>query len=71
LGRKAENAQKLIIYLYKNPVINTKIAADVLDVSSKTAGSLLKDFEDKGILVEYTGFQRNKSFVFQEYIELF
>lgn len=71
LGRKAENGQKLITYLYRQPVIDSKKAMEVLGVSAKTAGSLLKDFEKEGILVEYTGFQRNRSFVFNEYIELF
>ena len=71
LGRKAENGQKLITYLYRQPVIDSKKAMEVLGVSAKTAGSLLKDFENGGILVEYTGFQRNRSFVFNEYIELF
>jgi Fic family protein len=71
LGRKAENGQKLITYLYKHSVIDSKKAMEILGISAKTAGVLLKDFEDEGILVEYTGFQRNRSYVFNEYIELF
>jgi Fic family protein len=71
LGRKAENGQKLINYLYKQPVVDSKRTMEILGVSAKTAGNLLKDFENEGILVEYTGFQRNRSFVFNEYIELF
>ena len=71
LGRKAENGQKLITYLYKHPVIDSKKTMEVLGVSAKTAGTLLKDFEEEGILVEYTGFQRNRSYMFNEYIELF
>ncbi len=71
LGRKAENGQKLMTYLYKHPVVDSKRTMEVLGVSAKTAGSLLKDFEDEGILVEYTGFQRNRSFVFNTYRELF
>ena len=71
LGRKAENGQKLITYLYAQPIIDSKRTMEVLGVSAKTAGSLLRDFEEEGILIEYTGFQRNRSFVFSEYIELF
>ena len=71
LGRKAENGQKLITYLYKHPVIDSKKTMKILGVSAKTAGTLLKDFEDEGILIEYTGFQRNRSYMFTEYIELF
>jgi len=71
LGRKAENGQKLITYLYTQPIVDSKRTMEVLGVSAKTAGSLLRDFEEKGILTEYTGFQRNRSFIFTEYIELF
>ncbi len=71
LGRKAENGQKLITYLYKHPVIDSKKTMKILGVSAKTAGTLLKDFEDEGILIEYTGFQRNRSYMFTEYIDLF
>ncbi|CAA6806364.1 MAG: MloA [uncultured Sulfurovum sp.] len=70
-GKKAQNAQKVVEYLYGHPVINVKICMEILEVSAKTARALLKDFEEKGILVEFTGFQRNQSFVFEEYLELF
>jgi len=70
-GKKAQNAQKILNYLYGHPVINVKTAMEILDVSAKTAGILLKDFEEQEILVEFTGFQRNKSFVFERYLELF
>jgi len=70
-GKKAQNAQKVVEYLYGHPVINVKICMGILEVSAKTARALLKDFEEKGILVEFTGFQRNQNFVFEEYLELF
>jgi len=70
-GKKAKNAQELITFLYSRPIINNKVAMKLLGVSAKTAGALLKDFEDKGILIEYTGFQRNKSFLFNQYLDLF
>ena len=70
-GRKASNAQKLINSLYANPIINIKAVMILLDISAKTAGSLVHDFQEKKIIVEFTGFQRNKHYIFQDYLELF
>jgi len=45
--------------------------ADYLGVSYPTAASLVSDFEDLGILDETTGQQRNRRYLFREYVELF
>jgi hypothetical protein len=42
-----------------------------LDVSYPTAASLVSDFEGLGILDETTGQQRNRRYLFREYVELF
>jgi len=70
-GKKAPNAKKLVNYLYANPIVNISITSSLLDVSPTTASSLLKDFEEKGILIEGSGFQRNKYYIFHEYLDLF
>ena len=70
-GKKAHNAQKLIQYLYTNPVINIKTTTEILNVSTTTASSLLKDLENKNILLEGSGFQRNKYYIFADYLNLF
>ena len=71
LGRRAENARKLLIYLYKRPVVTGKMVADYLDVTPRAANLLIDEFMRLQILVETTGYQRNRMFVFKQYIDLF
>ena len=40
-------------------------------LSPKAANDLVKAFADQKILVEITGYQRNRVFVFNEYVGLF
>ena len=72
LGRKAANARKLLTRLYREPYVRSaKNVAGSLDVTPKTARSLLQDLEDLDILEETTGNQRNRRYVFTEYVDLF
>ncbi|MBK2256160.1 Fic family protein [Francisella philomiragia] len=71
-GKKAHNASKLIEYLYQKPIISINEILEPLDISSKsTANSLVKEFEKKGILVEVTGYERNKLFAFEKYLSIY
>lgn len=71
LGRKAGNARELLTLLYQQPFVNAKDVAAHLDVTHATALSLLDDFEDLGLLEETTGRQRNRRYLFADYVELF
>lgn len=71
LGQRAGNARKLLTLLYRQPSVHVQDAADHLEVSYPTASSLVSDFEDLGILDETTGQQRNRRYLFRDYIELF
>lgn len=71
LGRKAGNARRLLKLLYKQPSIRAKDVAEHLDVTHATAMSLIRDFEDLGLLEETTGRQRNRRYLFEEYVNLF
>jgi len=70
-GKKAQNAQRLINYLYSYPIINIKTAAGVLSVTPKSARGLVRDLESKNVLIEMTGFSRNKQYAFANYLALF
>jgi len=70
-GKKAHNASKLIEYLYQYPVLSVSDVIKPLEVSKQTANSLIKDFETKGILKEVTGFQRNKLYIFDKYLNIY
>ena len=70
-GKKAHNASKLVEYLYQKPIITMSDVAKVLEVSKPTANKLVKEFEEKGILLEVTGYQRNKLYVFKQYLDIY
>lgn len=70
-GKKAHNASKLIEYLYQKPIISISDIIEPLEMSKPTANSLVKEFESKGILKEVTGYQRNKLFVFEKYLDIY
>ncbi|HAR62122.1 MAG TPA: hypothetical protein DF296_02550 [Candidatus Margulisbacteria bacterium] len=71
LNRKAVVGQKLINYLYKKPVVIANDIANYLDITAKSANSLISDFENLGVLREMTGFRRNRVYIFKEYTDLF
>ncbi len=65
------NVQMLVKTLYKYPLIDIKNVAQRLDVKTNTASSLIKDLVELGVLEEMTGKQRNRIFLFKEYLMLF
>jgi Fic family protein len=70
-ARRQSNVQTLMRALYQSPVVNIKGVKVLLDVQTNTASSLIGDFEKFGILEEKTGYKRNRTFVFSEYVQLF
>ncbi len=70
-ARRQANAQALMRFLYQNPVVNIKSVKSLLDVQTNTASSLIGDFEKFEILEEMTGYKRNRTFVFSEYMQMF
>lgn len=71
LGSRASNAQKVILYLYQNPIINAAKVGEVADISAASAYKLIADLEQFGVLREITGSKRGKLYVFSDYIDLF
>lgn len=71
LGRKAGNARRLLTLLYRQPFVDAKDVVESLDVTHATALSLLDDFVDLDLLEETTGRQRNRRYLFAEYVDLF
>ncbi|MGH8556289.1 MAG: Fic family protein [Methylococcales bacterium] len=71
LGRRAENGRRLMLHLYKKPVINATQATEILDVTPRAANALIQELLTLDILKELTGYKRNRIFMFQEYLELF
>lgn len=71
LRSRAGNAQKIMHYLYQKPVIHAQKIAEVTGQSPASGYKLLADFERLGILIEVTGGQRSKLYVFKEYLDYF
>ena len=71
LGKRQQDAKKVLNYLYRNPIIDGAKVAEILDVHASTANRLINDLVQLGILEELTGFKRNRIFAFQAYIDLF
>lgn len=71
LGRRAENARRLIILLYGNPAITVNFVSEQLGLKYYTANQLVTTLVDMNVLKEVTGFQRNRIFIFQRYIDIF
>ncbi|MDD3462997.1 MAG: Fic family protein [Sulfurospirillaceae bacterium] len=70
-GKKAHNASKLVEYLYQKPIISIGDIIEPLVISKQTASVLVKEFQEKGILKEITGYERNKMFVFDKYLKIY
>lgn len=71
LGRRIPNAQALLNYLFKKPIVTVAEVMHELKVTKQTANTLIQDFEYLLILHEQTGFKRNRIFIFSEYLNLF
>lgn len=71
LGRRAVNGKRLVNHLFLSPLVDAKKIASVLGVSKKTASELINLFMRLDILVEITGKQRKRIFLFKDYMNIF
>lgn len=71
LGKRVNNAKKLINFLYRKPLINVKDVESILKVTTKPANAIIQEFVKLKILKEVTGYKRNRLFLFEEYYKLF
>lgn len=69
--RRQMNAQKIMRKLYANPIIDVKGAALHLETTPNTASAIIDDLIRFGVLREITGQQRNRLFIFENYVQLF
>ncbi len=71
LGRAAGNGHRVLEHLYQRPIV---AVADVQTLTATTytaANNLVSRLVAQGILVEATGYRRNRLFRYQPYIDLF
>ncbi|AYD47732.1 Fic family protein [Arachidicoccus soli] len=70
-GKRSVKASIILQELFKKPVIHVNQVKDIIKSSYKTANELVNDLVVAGILKEMTGQERNRIFVFDDYIKLF
>jgi len=71
LGRRGPKALELLQHLYKRPIVNVNKAKKATGLSYNAANALISDLMKIDILKETTGYNRNRVFVFESYINLF
>ena len=65
------NYTSLLIKLFENPMVSKKDVAELLNISSGTAGTMVDTFCELGILCDATPEkQRYKQYIFKEYYEI-
>lgn len=71
MGKRAKQGLAFFHALFSKPVVNIKEAQTITGLSPKAANDLVKAFIAAGILKETTGYQRNRVFVFDDYLKMF
>ena len=71
LGSKTEKGHKILKLLFENPIITASKIAEETNISYSTANRLLSNFVKLDILEEYTGFKRNRKYIFKKYFNIF
>ena len=71
LGKKQALAKSFLQYLYSKPITDAADVAEALNINISTTMRLISDFIKLNILIEVTGFKRNRIFAFDDYLKLF
>ncbi len=71
MGKRSKNALEFLRSLFSKPVVTIKDVQIMTKLSVKAANDLVQVFVEKNILVETTGYQRNRVFIFDEYLRMF
>ncbi len=71
MGKRTSKASILLQGLFSKPLVNIKEVQLITDLSPKAANDLVQIFVEKSILKETTRNQRNRLFVFDDYLKLF
>jgi Fic family protein len=74
IDKKISNQAKaigLLDYLFEQPIVNVRLVEQHLHCAFVTAGRLLEQFAELGIVKETTGGQRNRRYDYAPYLALF
>lgn len=71
LGVRSADAHKVIEHLYSNPIIDAQRVAEIIGKNPQSAYQLIAKLESLQIIEEITGAQRNRLYLYKEYLNLF
>jgi len=71
LGKRSKQGIDFLHLLFNKPVVTIKDVKLMTGLSVKASNDLVKAFVEQKILIETTGYQRNRVFVFDEYVRMF
>ncbi len=70
-GRRSQHGLVLLRCLFEKPVVSVNQVKVMTGLSYNAANSLVQEFVQAGYLKEMTGYDRNRVFVFEEYLREF
>jgi Fic family protein len=70
-GRRSQKALLLLQSLFRHPVTTVDQASGICDLSFKAANDLIHRLQMDGYLKEITGQSRNRTFLFEKYLDEF
>lgn len=70
-GRRSQQGLVLLNYLFRKPIVSVNQVKDVTGLSFNAANALVQEYIQAGFLHEVTGYDRNRVFVFTEYLDEF
>lgn len=71
LGRAAGNGHKVLESLFDRPIVSVSSVEEQIGTTYQAANNLVSRLMDIGILVEVTGYARNRRFRYDQYVRLF
>ncbi len=71
MGKRSKQALELFHHLFRKPIVSVSDVQSITGLTAKAANELVRIFVGMSILRETTGYQRNRVFVFDEYVKLF
>jgi Fic family protein len=71
LRARSSDAHKIVDYLYSKPIIDAQKVGEIIEKNPQSAYQLINKLENLKILREITGSQRNRLYIFDDYLEIF
>jgi Fic family protein len=71
MGKRTKQGSVFLHALFSKPLVTTRDVQNMTGLSPKAANDLVQVFITNGILKEATGYQRNRVFIFEDYLRLF